>query len=69
MPLSPKILVADDDQALSRTLSWILKENGYDVLTVPGGEHLFDHLEAEPLNHPGLPFQAPLLLLIKGCYR
>ncbi len=50
MTLAPKILVADDDQALSRTLSWILKENGYDVLTVPGGEHLFDHLEAEPFD-------------------
>jgi two-component system cell cycle response regulator len=50
MPLAPKILVADDDQALSRTLSWILKENGYEVLTVPGGEHLFDHLEAEPFD-------------------
>ena len=50
MPLAPKIIVADDDQALSRTLSWILKENGYEVLTVPGGEHLFDHLEAEPFD-------------------
>jgi two-component system, cell cycle response regulator len=50
MPLAPKIIVADDDQALSRTLSWILKENGYDVLTVPGGEHLFDHLQAEPFD-------------------
>jgi two-component system cell cycle response regulator len=50
MTLAPKILVADDDQALSRTLSWILKENGYDVLTVPGGEHLFEHLQAEPFD-------------------
>ncbi len=50
MPLAPKILVADDDQALSRTLSWILKENGYEVVTVPGGEHLFDHLQAEPFD-------------------
>jgi two-component system, cell cycle response regulator len=50
MTLPPKILVADDDQALSRTLSWILKENGYDVLTVPGGEHLFEHLQAEPFD-------------------
>ena len=50
MSLAPKIIVADDDQALSRTLSWILKENGYDVLTVPGGEHLFDHLQAEPFD-------------------
>ncbi len=50
MPLAPKILVADDDQALSRTLSWILKENGYEVLTIPGGERLFEHLQAEPFD-------------------
>ncbi len=36
MSVAPKILVADDDQALSRTLSWILKENGYDVFTARG---------------------------------
>jgi two-component system cell cycle response regulator len=47
MTLAPKILVADDDQALSRTLSWILKENGYEVTTIPGGEHLFEQLAAE----------------------
>src|SRR5918998_6490530 len=50
MPMAPKILVADDDQALSRTLSWILKENGYEVLTVPGGEHLFEHLSADQFD-------------------
>jgi two-component system cell cycle response regulator len=50
MTLAPKILVADDDQALSRTLSWILKENGYEVLTIPGGERLFEHLQAEPFD-------------------
>jgi two-component system, cell cycle response regulator len=50
MTMLPKILVADDDQALSRTLSWILKENGYDVLTVPGGEHLLERLTAEPVD-------------------
>jgi two-component system cell cycle response regulator len=47
MSVAPKILVADDDQALSRTLSWILKENGYDVVAIPGGEHLFEHLAAD----------------------
>lgn len=47
MTLAPKVLVADDDPALSRTLTWILKENGYDVTTLTGGEHLFDHLAAE----------------------
>ena len=50
MTVAPKILVADDDQALSRTLSWILKENGYDVFTSLGGEHLFEHLVAEQFD-------------------
>src|SRR4030095_6762791 len=50
MSVAPKILVADDDQALSRTLSWILKENGYDVFTAPGGEHLIEHLTAEQFD-------------------
>jgi two-component system cell cycle response regulator len=40
-----RILVADDDQSLTRTLSWILKENGYDVLVAPGGEGLMAQLE------------------------
>lgn len=47
MSLSPKILVADDDQALTRTLSWILKENDYEVVTVTNGEHLLDRLRAD----------------------
>jgi len=42
-----KILVADDDQSLVRTLTWILKESGYDVVAVPGGENLVDRLEEE----------------------
>ncbi len=50
MSLAPKILVADDDQALSRTLSWILKENGYEVVAIPGGEHLFEHLASDQFD-------------------
>ena len=42
-----KILVADDDQSLVRTLMWILKENGYEVVVAPGGEGLMGKLEAE----------------------
>src|SRR5256886_3076547 len=45
-----KILVADDDQSLVRTLTWILKENGYDVVTAPGGEGLLGKLEDERPN-------------------
>lgn len=49
MPDSPatKILVADDDQSLVRTLTWILKEHGYEVVVSPGGEGLFVMLEEE----------------------
>jgi two-component system cell cycle response regulator len=42
-----RILVADDDAALSRTLSWILRENGYEVVTVPDAKDLIDRLETE----------------------
>src|SRR5205807_7606596 len=42
-----KILVADDDQSLVRTLMWILKENGYEVVVAPGGEGLMGKLEEE----------------------
>src|ERR687887_2705130 len=45
-----KILVADDDQSLVRTLTWILKENGYDVVVAPGGEGLMGKLEQERPN-------------------
>src|SRR3990172_3040840 len=40
-----RILVADDDESLVRTLTWILKEHGYDVAVCPGGEGLFAKLE------------------------
>lgn len=45
-----KILVADDDQSLVRTLTWILKENGYDVVTAPGGEGLLGMVEEQRPN-------------------
>src|SRR6187549_2856832 len=45
--IAPKIIVADDDQALSRTLAWILKENGYEVVSVPNGDHLLERLDAD----------------------
>src|SRR5947208_15237688 len=45
--LAAKILGADDDQSLVRTLTWILKENGYEVIVAPSGEGLMGKLEAE----------------------
>jgi two-component system, cell cycle response regulator len=46
-PPTSKIIVADDDQSLVKTLSWILKEHGYEVIAVPGGEGLLAKLEEE----------------------
>ncbi len=46
MTLAPKILVADDDETLSRTLSWVLKDNGYEVEAVTTGKNLVERLLA-----------------------
>ena len=40
-----RILVADDDESLVKTLTWILKEHGYEVVVCPGGEGLLAKLE------------------------
>ena len=42
-----KVLVADDDAALVSTLSWILKDHGLQVVTVPNGENLLERLHEE----------------------
>ena len=42
-----KVVVADDDAALVSTLSWILKEHGYDVVAVPNGDQLLERLRDE----------------------
>src|SRR5688572_19107907 len=44
-PAGPRVLVADDDESLVRTLTWILKEHGYEVAVCPGGDGLFAKLE------------------------
>src|SRR5881296_4026702 len=43
--LATRVLVADDDASLVQTLTWILKENGYEVAVCPGGDGLFAKLE------------------------
>src|SRR5512140_348388 len=47
MEINPRLLLATEDITLARTLSWVLKENGYDVVTAIGGPALFDRLEQE----------------------
>ncbi len=43
----PRILVADDDETLLHTLTWILGDKGYEVIPVRGGENLLRHLQNE----------------------
>lgn len=45
--LDPRLLLATEDTALARTLSWVLKENGYDVVTAQGGPQLLERLDQE----------------------
>lgn len=47
MSLNPRLLLATEDVALSRTLSWVLKENGYDVVTSTGTAQLGERLDQE----------------------
>lgn len=47
LPLNPRLLLATEDTALARTLSWVLKENGYDVVTAIGGPQLLERLDQE----------------------
>ncbi len=47
MQTQPRLLFATEDITLARTLSWVLKENDYDVVTAIGGPALFDRLEQE----------------------
>jgi len=42
-----KILVADDDQSLVQTLTWILKESGYEVAVADQAETILARLEEE----------------------
>ena len=43
----PRILVADDDETLLHTLTWILGDKGYEVIPVRGGEELLRRLQDE----------------------
>jgi len=45
----PRILIADEDDVLARTISWLLKEQGFDVTVTLGGERVLEALaEHEP---------------------
>jgi two-component system cell cycle response regulator len=40
-----RILIADEDFVLSRTLTWLLRDQGYEVAVAPGGRGVLDHLK------------------------
>lgn len=44
MPMS-RILVADDDPSVLESVTWLLKENGYEVVPANGGAACLDQLE------------------------
>lgn len=44
---SARILLIDDDFALSRTVAWVLSEHGYHVTSIPSGDELFARLAAD----------------------
>jgi two-component system cell cycle response regulator len=43
----PKVLVADDDEGLLHTLGWILRDKGYEVISVPNGDDLLGRMDRE----------------------
>jgi two-component system cell cycle response regulator len=47
MSLNPRLLIATEEIALARTLSWVLKENGYDIVTATESLQLTERLEQE----------------------
>jgi two-component system cell cycle response regulator len=47
MMAAERILIADEDDVLASTLSWLLKEQGYDVSVARNGERVLEQLGAE----------------------
>src|SRR5208283_732530 len=45
-----KILVADDEDNFCSFISWVLKENGYDVLVANDGQEAFERFQSSPQN-------------------
>lgn len=50
MPVLPRVLLADADTTLARTLAWMLKQNGYDVTTAHTLDAVEAHLDLEHVD-------------------
>ncbi len=42
----PRILLADEDESFRSAVSWLLKEQGYEVALVPHGESPYEHVRS-----------------------
>src|ERR1041385_7819656 len=49
-PLAPQLLILDDDQTFARTLSRLLRENGYDATALSNGDGLLEYLAIRPVD-------------------
>src|ERR1051325_10538420 len=49
-PLAPQLLILDDDQTFARTLSRLLRENGYDATALSTGDGLLEYLAIRPVD-------------------
>lgn len=47
MSPAAKIFVVDDDAALLQTLGWILKDKGYEVVSLSNGDDLLERIDVE----------------------
>jgi two-component system cell cycle response regulator len=61
---SARILVADDDPSILESVSWLLRENGYDVTRATGGVMAMEQLE---LRAPDLLLMDILMPDADGC--
>lgn len=57
--MAKKILVADDEPAVLRSLEFILKKEGYQVLTATNGQEAYDQAMATPPDLCLLDIQMP----------
>lgn len=57
--MAKKILVADDEPAVLRSLEFILKKEGYHVLTATNGQEAFDQALGNPPDLCLLDIQMP----------
>jgi DNA-binding response OmpR family regulator len=49
--MSKKILIVDDNELMVEVMTYILMTSGYDVISLPSGDEVFNQIK---INHPDL---------------